>query len=99
MAQDLAKASIEEVNEVWAGLGYYRRARFLLDGAQYVVNELQGTFPGTTVELQKIPGRPLTPCALSHLSYRKSQLWQDLDILSRIFAQASPILWQYKEQD
>ena len=47
---------MEEVNEVWAGLGYYRRARFLLEGAKYVVNELQGTFPGTSEELQKIPG-------------------------------------------
>ncbi|KAL6516423.1 hypothetical protein OROGR_019728 [Orobanche gracilis] len=27
----LAQASIEEVNEMWAGLGYYRRARFLLE--------------------------------------------------------------------
>ncbi|KAB5527782.1 hypothetical protein DKX38_021629 [Salix brachista] len=28
----LAQASLEEVNEMWAGLGYYRRARFLLEG-------------------------------------------------------------------
>lgn len=27
----LAQASLEEVNEMWAGLGYYRRARFLLE--------------------------------------------------------------------
>jgi hypothetical protein len=27
----LAQASQEEVNAVWAGLGYYRRARFLLE--------------------------------------------------------------------
>lgn len=27
----LARASLEEVNEMWAGLGYYRRARFLLE--------------------------------------------------------------------
>ncbi|XP_047252888.1 adenine DNA glycosylase-like [Capsicum annuum] len=26
----LAQASLEEVNEMWAGLGYYRRVRFLL---------------------------------------------------------------------
>lgn len=39
-----------------AGLGYYRRARYLLDGAKYVVSELGGQLPGTAAELQKIPG-------------------------------------------
>ena len=32
----LAEATQEEVNEMWAGLGYYRRARFLLEGAKHV---------------------------------------------------------------
>lgn len=30
---DLAKASLEEVNQMWAGLGYYSRARRLHEGA------------------------------------------------------------------
>lgn len=30
----LARASLEEVNEMWAGLGYYRRARFLLESCE-----------------------------------------------------------------
>ena len=37
--QDLAAAELEEVNKVWAGLGYYRRARFLLEGARYLVQD------------------------------------------------------------
>ena len=40
--QDLAAASDDEVNAHWAGLGFYRRARMLKEGAQYVVNELNG---------------------------------------------------------
>ena len=32
----LANATQEEVNELWAGLGYYRRARFLLEGARHI---------------------------------------------------------------
>jgi A/G-specific adenine glycosylase len=52
----LAEATQEEVNELWAGLGYYRRARFLLDGAKYIVNDLGGHFPQTAKELMKIPG-------------------------------------------
>ena len=34
--QSLAAASQEQVNDAWAGLGYYRRAKFLLEGARYV---------------------------------------------------------------
>ena len=41
--QDLAKATLDEVNEVWAGLGYYRRAALLHKGAQLVV-EKHGRF-------------------------------------------------------
>ena len=39
-------ATREEVNELWAGLGYYRRAGFLLDGARHVVDNCGLRFPG-----------------------------------------------------
>ncbi|KAK4270056.1 hypothetical protein QN277_023141 [Acacia crassicarpa] len=52
---DLAQASLEEVNEMWAGLGYYRRARFLLEGAKRIVAE-GGRIPNTVSTLRKIPG-------------------------------------------
>ncbi|XP_028756732.1 adenine DNA glycosylase [Neltuma alba] len=52
---DLAQASLEEVNEMWAGLGYYRRARFLLEGAKKIVAE-GGRIPNTVSALRKIPG-------------------------------------------
>lgn len=51
----LASASLEEVNEMWAGLGYYRRARFLLEGAKMIVTGGEG-FPRTVEALRKIPG-------------------------------------------
>ena len=54
---------MDEVNEMWAGLGYYRRARYLLEGAKYVMQECGGEFPSTTQELQKIPG-PFAPATL-----------------------------------
>jgi A/G-specific adenine glycosylase len=54
--QALSEASLEDVNAMWAGLGYYRRARFLLEGAKYVVQHHNGSFPRTSKELQKIPG-------------------------------------------
>ncbi|KAF9611759.1 hypothetical protein IFM89_034942 [Coptis chinensis] len=52
----LACASQEEVNEMWAGLGYYRRARFLLEGAKMVVEGLGSEFPTTVSALRKVPG-------------------------------------------
>lgn len=51
----LSQASLEEVNEMWAGLGYYRRARFLLEGAKMIVAE-GGGFPKTVSALRKIRG-------------------------------------------
>ncbi|KAG8388822.1 hypothetical protein BUALT_Bualt02G0165000 [Buddleja alternifolia] len=45
----------EEVNEMWAGLGYYRRARFLLEGAKMIA-EGGGEFPKTASSLQMVKG-------------------------------------------
>lgn len=53
--QHLSLASLEEVNEMWAGLGYYRRARFLLEGARMIVAKGSG-FPKTVSALKKIQG-------------------------------------------
>ena len=57
--QALALASLDEVNEMWAGLGYYRRASYLLDGSKFVMQVLHGKFPSTSAELQRIPGADL----------------------------------------
>ncbi|KAI8387398.1 DNA glycosylase [Blakeslea trispora] len=55
--RDLAAADIEKVNSLWAGLGYYSRARRLWEGAQKVVNELDGLLPDNAKGLQQeIPG-------------------------------------------
>ncbi|KAJ4751385.1 Adenine DNA glycosylase [Rhynchospora pubera] len=50
----LATASQEEVNEMWSGLGYYRRARYLLEGAKSIAKE--GRFPRNATELRGVPG-------------------------------------------
>ena len=41
---------------MWAGLGYYRRAKFLHSGAQYVVENYKGILPSTSAGLKEIPG-------------------------------------------
>lgn len=55
--QSLASASLEEVNQLWAGLGYYSRGRRLQEGARKVVEELEGHVPRTAETLQRLlPG-------------------------------------------
>ncbi|GAB1606290.1 hypothetical protein Ahia01_000911500 [Argonauta hians] len=54
--QHLAKADIEEINQVWSGLGYYSRARRLHEAAQKVVADLGGEMPTTCSDLQTLPG-------------------------------------------
>lgn len=53
---DLAKASEEDVNAHWAGLGFYRRARLLHAGAKLVVSKHGGELPRTVKELMSIKG-------------------------------------------
>ncbi len=50
----LAAASDDDVTAAWSGLGYYRRARMLRDGARAVV--ARGAMPRSVEELMTIPG-------------------------------------------
>jgi A/G-specific adenine glycosylase len=54
--QTLAAADLQEVLGLWAGLGYYRRARHLHQAAQDVVNKHAGLFPSTAAGLLTLPG-------------------------------------------
>jgi A/G-specific adenine glycosylase len=52
----LAAAEIDEVFKLWAGLGYYARARNLHACAMAVVARHGGVFPTTETELAALPG-------------------------------------------
>lgn len=52
----LAKASMDEVIALWAGLGYYARARNLHKTAGILKAEWDGAFPKNELELQSLPG-------------------------------------------
>lgn len=52
----LAEATDHDVTAAWSGLGYYRRARMLRDGARAVVERFGGQLPSTVEELLTIPG-------------------------------------------
>jgi len=55
--QALAAATLDEVNSVWAGLGYYRRARMLHEGAKMVcAAPHNGVLPDSLEGLKSIKG-------------------------------------------
>ncbi|XP_008336314.1 adenine DNA glycosylase-like, partial [Cynoglossus semilaevis] len=55
--QHLSTATLEEVNQMWSGLGYYSRGKRLHEGAQKVASELNGQMPRTVDSLLKqLPG-------------------------------------------
>jgi A/G-specific adenine glycosylase len=54
--EDLSKASLAEVLQMWSGLGYNRRAKFLHEAAQKIVKEFDGVFPETQAGLISLPG-------------------------------------------
>ncbi|HTT13790.1 MAG TPA: A/G-specific adenine glycosylase [Burkholderiaceae bacterium] len=52
----LAQAPLEDVMRLWAGLGYYSRARNLHACAQQLVRDCGGSFPGSARALEALPG-------------------------------------------
>jgi len=54
--QKLARAKQDTVLSLWAGLGYYARARNLHRTAQIIVQEHQGLFPQSLETLMALPG-------------------------------------------
>jgi A/G-specific adenine glycosylase len=53
---DLAATTQDAVYAKWSGLGYYRRARFLHEGAKKIVADFGGVFPTSVADLLSLPG-------------------------------------------
>ncbi len=90
---NLAAAPVEEVLGLWAGLGYYARARNLHACAQAVA--ARGGFPATIEGLRALPGiGPYTANAIGAIAFALPVLPVDGNIervAARIFAIAAPI--------
>ncbi len=54
--QSLASAELEDVYQLWQGLGYYSRARSLHSTAQLIINKFGGKFPSTKEDVLKLKG-------------------------------------------
>src|SRR6516164_367199 len=66
----LAAADIEDVRKLWAGLGYYARARHLHACAQAVVTRHGGIFPAAQDALLALPGiGPYTAAAVAAIAF------------------------------
>jgi A/G-specific adenine glycosylase len=106
----LATAPLEDVIDLWAGLGYYSRARNLHAAAKMVVQHLQGRFPENVESLQQLPGvGRSTAGAISALAFDQPAPILDGNVrrvLCRLFALQQPPrstaaekqLWQWSEQ-
>lgn len=85
---DLATATMDQVHSVWAGLGYYRRAKMLHEGAKKLVADYKGQLPDTVEELRKIPGiGPYTAGAIASIAFGKPEPLVDgnvFRVLSRL---------------
>jgi A/G-specific adenine glycosylase len=66
----LAAAPLDDVLKLWAGLGYYARARNLHACAQAVVARHGGNFPASEAELATLPGiGPYTAAAIAAIAF------------------------------
>ena len=66
---ELASSSVDEVLQLWSGLGYYARARNIHRSAQFIVNQHQGELPSDYDSLLTLPGiGPSTAGAILSLS-------------------------------
>lgn len=83
----LARAPLDDVLQLWSGLGYYSRARNLHRCAQQVA--ALGGFPRTAAELKELPGfGPYTAGAVASIAFGEPAPLVDGNVarvLSRLF--------------
>ncbi len=84
--QALADADIEEVYQLWQGLGYYTRARSLHTTAQIIVNDFGGKFPEQRQDILKLKGiGPYTVASFLALAFNQPETVIDGNVM-RIIA-------------
>jgi A/G-specific adenine glycosylase len=91
----LGRASLDDVLRMWAGLGYYSRARNLHACAVAVRRDHGGVFPNTEEGLRALPGiGPYTAAAIAAIAFDRRTMPVDGNIervVSRLFAVEEPL--------
>ena len=91
----LGRASLDDVLRMWAGLGYYSRARNLHACAVAVLRDHGGVFPDTEQGLRALPGvGPYTASAIAAIAFDIRTMPVDGNIervTSRLYAVEDPL--------
>jgi A/G-specific adenine glycosylase len=91
----LGRAPLDDVLRMWAGLGYYSRARNLHACAVAVRRDHGGAFPDTEEGLRSLPGiGPYTAAAIAAIAFGRRTMPVDGNIervVSRLFAVEEPL--------
>jgi A/G-specific adenine glycosylase len=98
----LGRASLDDVLRMWAGLGYYSRARNLHACAVAVLRDHGGVFPDSEEGLRALPGiGPYTAAAIAAIAFDRRTMPVDGNIervVARLYAveeqlpQAKPLI-------
>lgn len=90
---ELASAEEADVMAAWAGLGYYSRARNLVQAARAVA--ARGAFPDTEAELRMLPGLgAYTAAAVAAIAFGRRAVVVDANVervVARLFAIDQPL--------
>lgn len=91
----LAAAPLDDVLKLWAGLGYYSRARNLHACAKTVVERHGGRFPQAEPELLALPGvGAYTAAAIAAIAFDRAAVVVDGNVervMARLFAVETPM--------
>ncbi|HPI72134.1 MAG TPA: A/G-specific adenine glycosylase [bacterium] len=86
----LANARLDQVLKVWEGMGYYARARHLLQAARMIQKQHAGVFPQDYNAVRRLPGiGPYTAAAILSIAFQQRYAVVDgnvVRVLSRLAA-------------
>ncbi|ETW60658.1 A/G-specific adenine glycosylase [Plasmodium falciparum 7G8] len=92
---DLAKCNLDDVLILWKGLGYYNRAKNLLECCKIVVDKYNGIFPNDLKLLKTLPGiGDYTSKAICIHLYNRKDICIDTNII-RIFSRITDTINYY----
>jgi A/G-specific adenine glycosylase len=93
--ETLAAARLDSVLKLWAGLGYYARARNLYACACEIVLRYNGRFPDTEEELRELPGiGAYTAAAIASIAFGRKATPVDGNVervVARLYSVETPL--------
>ncbi len=96
--QKLASAELDQVYQVWAGLGYYSRARMIYKAAKILENKI----PSTYVEWLSVPGvGPYTAASITAQCFQGLEpVWDGnvIRVTSRLWLEKKPYENKFREK-